>query len=246
MTEKEVKKWWEENAKYFQEKINIGAGAEYGPGAPNEKHLKLLGNLKGKEILEIGCGGAQCSVFFAKQGAKVTGIDISKEQLKFARKLIEKNKVKVDLIQGSFQDLRKIKSSSKDIVFSAYALQYSPDLLSVFRQVMKILRKGGLFVFSFNHPIWDLLDYKNLKIRNSYFDTGKHSNKGSSGKFVIYTRTLSEIYNNLLKTGFFVEQIIEPDSRKRYPDDACYGVWDYKPKIMKMVPPTIIFKCRKK
>ena len=63
---KEVKKWWEKTSKEYQKDCKIPIDIHYGPGSPNEKHYKILGNLKGKKILEIGCGGAQCSIAFAK------------------------------------------------------------------------------------------------------------------------------------------------------------------------------------
>ncbi len=246
MTEKAIKKWWEAQAKDFQKKFGAIVDVNYGPGAPNERRLKLLGNIKGKEILEIGCGGGQCTVYFAKKGAKVTGVDLSEEQLKFAKKLADKHKVDIKFIQGSFQNLSKFKSNSKDIVFSAYALQYSPDLLEVFKQVKRILKKNGLFVFSFDHPIWKMINYKTLKVEKSYFKIGRYEEKFSSGTFVGYSHTIEDTYDKLVKANLFVERIIEPDSRKRYPGDTLYNVWDYKAKTLKMVPPTIIFKCRKK
>src|SRR3989338_6985105 len=125
---KETKKWWEHSSKSYQKESNIPADIHYGPGAPNEKELRLLGKLKGKRVLEIGCGGAQCGIAMAKQGAIVTGIDISEEQLKFARKLAEKNNVKLDFYQGDIKKLKQIKSNSRDIVFSEWALQYVDDL----------------------------------------------------------------------------------------------------------------------
>ena len=78
---RETKKWWEFSSKDYQKECRIPMDIHYGPGSPNEKHLKLMGNLNGKKVLEIGCGGAQCGIAMAKQGAQVTGIDISKEQL---------------------------------------------------------------------------------------------------------------------------------------------------------------------
>ncbi len=78
---KETKKWWESASKDYQEECKIPIDIHYGPGSPNEKHFKLLGKIKGKKILEIGCGGAQCGIAMAKKEAKVTGIDISEEQL---------------------------------------------------------------------------------------------------------------------------------------------------------------------
>ena len=74
---KETKKWWEQVSEWYQKESKIPISIHYGPGSPNEDKLKLLGNLKGKDILEIGCGGAQCGIAMAKKGAKVTGIDIS-------------------------------------------------------------------------------------------------------------------------------------------------------------------------
>ena len=77
---------------------------------------------KEDSIIEIGCGGAQCAIAMAKKGANVTGVDQSQEQLKFAKNLAQKNKVKIKFIQSSFQNLRKLKSNKYDIAFSAFAL----------------------------------------------------------------------------------------------------------------------------
>ena len=57
MTEKQIRDYWDENSKYYQEDSKIGIGIHYGPGAPFEDKLKLLGRLKGKKVIEIGCGG---------------------------------------------------------------------------------------------------------------------------------------------------------------------------------------------
>jgi len=243
---KEIKKWWESASKNYQKECKIPIDIHYGPGSPNENHLKLLGNLKGKKILEIGCGGAQCGIAMAKKGGKVTGIDISEEQLKFAEELTKKNRVKIKFILGSFQNLNKIKSNSKDIVFSAFALHYSPNIKTIFKQVKRILKERGIFVFSLDHPFFRTLNPKTLKLKGSYFKTGKRVEKYTNGTFVMYTHTIGEIHNLLVEAGFVVEKLIEPDSRKRYPKDPWYGLWNYNPKFLSFIPPTIIFKVRKK
>lgn len=244
---KEIKNYWEYNSKYYQEDSNIKIGIHYGPGAPFENQLKLLGNLKGKRIIEIGCGGAQCGIAMAKQGAIVTGIDQSKEQLKLAKTLAEKNKVKIKLIQGSFQDLSKFQSNSFDIAFSAFAFQYSPNLKKLFKQVYRILRKKGLFVFSLDHPFFDVINPKTLKVQRSYLETGRYTDKNKRGPdFVGYRHSIQELFTPLVEAGFVVEKIIEPDSRKKYLGDPWYGLWNmYVPRIMNLVPPTIILGARK-
>tara|TARA_Y100000310_G_C20672979_1_gene811307 strand:- start:811 stop:1557 length:747 start_codon:yes stop_codon:yes gene_type:complete len=246
MTARETKKWWESVSNDYQKECKIPIDIHYGPGSPNEKNLKLLGNVKGKSILEIGCGGAQCSIAFAKRGAKVIAIDISEEQLKFAKNLAEKNKVEIEFHKRDIKNLKPVKSDSQDIVFSAFALHYIDNLLKCFKEVKRVLRKNGLFVFSLDHPFFRTVDSKTLKIKDTYFNIGKErfTFADKSKEFVCYSHTVSELYNLLISAGFYVEKIIEPDSRKRYPYDPWYGLWNYKPKYVKMFPPTIIFKAR--
>ena len=240
---KEIKKWWEEATPHYQEgnKIHTNS-AHYGPYTPDEDKLRLLGNVKGKKILELGCGGGQCSIAFAKEGAKCTGIDISEKQLEHAEMLAKKNKVKVNFILGSFQDLSKIKSNSQDIVFSAFAFQYSPDIKKVFKQIYRVLKKKGLFVFSLDHP-FSIVLYES----RSYYDVGRIENvetwpDGSKHKFVGYHRKVSDIFNVLVDSGFVVERMIEPfQMNKDDPWKDCYKI-----KLVKKIAPTIIFKARKK
>lgn len=243
----ETKKWWEDTSKDYQEGSKIPVDVHYGPGAPNEKELKLLGNLKGKNILEIGCGGAQCGIAMAKQGAKVTGIDISNKQLKFAQQLAEKNKVKINFYQGDIVNLKQTKSNSQDIVFTAWALHYINNLDKCFKEVYRVLKNKGIFVLSTPHPFYNTIDYKTLKINRSYFNNGKFIKVFSdkTKKFVAYNHTFSDITNAIANSGLNIEKVIEPDSRKKYQGDPWYGLWDFTPKIMNNFPPTIIFKARK-
>ena len=242
--EKEIKKWWEEASQYYQKESKISTkSAHYGPYSPTEDKLRLLGNIKGKKILEIGCGGGQCSIAFAKKGAKCIGVDISEEQLKYAKKLAQREKVNIEFRLGSFQNLSGIESQSHDIVFSAFALQYSPNLNGVFRQVYRILKKKGLFVFSLEHPLYQIIDYKTKKIFTNY-KTEKIEKieiwpDGSKHKFIIYNRKISDLFNALVEGGFVIEKIIEPldlkvNENPNFPKD-----------LVKLIGPTIIFKSRK-
>ncbi len=116
--------------------------AHYGPDIPTESELRLLGDLKGKRVLELGCGGAQCSIAFAKQGATAIGVDFSAEQLAFARRLCEREEVRIELRQGDLADLAFLRADSIDLVFSGYAFGYVDDLNRVFRQVHRVLEGG--------------------------------------------------------------------------------------------------------
>ena len=216
----------------------------YGPGMPLENKLKMIGNVKGKKVLEIGCGGAQCGIAFAKKGAKVTGIDISKEQLQYVKELSEKHNVKINLLQGDIKNLKKIKSNSQDIVFSSWALFYVSDLKKCFKEVNRVLKKKGIFVFSTRHPFWETLNKQSMKIKRCYFDMGRDE-EPYMGKFVWYRYTMSELINSLIYAGFTIERIEEPDPRKKDKHTSNEFIKPYKRKAMKKIPGTLIIKAKK-
>ncbi|MFA5174306.1 MAG: methyltransferase domain-containing protein [Candidatus Pacearchaeota archaeon] len=237
-----IKNWWEKRSgDYLKE--NSVLEINYGPGVPNENKLKIIGNVMGKNILDLGCGGGQASVIFAKKGAKVIGIDLSKKQVKFAKEFAEKNDVKVDFMQGNFQKLSTIKSNTQDLVFSSWSFLYSPDIKILFKEVHRVLKKGGLFIFSQDHPFFHCFEHQTLKINQSYFKSGRV--KGIN--FIAFRRTISEIFDALREAGFNIERIIEPQSSWKKPlqkKDKMVPTTINKYNV-KMVPTTIIFKARK-
>lgn len=242
---REIEKWWDENSLNYQKNTKMRTNSvHYGPYSPNEDKLRLLGNVKGKKILEIGCGGGKDSITLAKQGAICTGLDISKNQIKYAKTLAKKNKVNVKFIKQDIQTLKGLKSNNYDIVFSAWALHYIPNLTKCFKEVRRVLKKRGIFVFSFGRPFYETLSPKTLKIVKNY-------NKGSGGpkpKFVInYKRKISEIYDSIQKAGFILEKIIEPfDTKTEKAWKNSFWKKIYPLKLVKLIHPTIIFKARKR
>ena len=210
-----------------------------------------MGDVKGKKIFEIGCGGGQCSIAFARQGAICTAMDISQNQLEHAKKLAKENKVDIHFFRGDFHNLNEIKSNSMDIVFSAFALQYSPNLSEVFKQVYRVLKKNGIIVFSFDHPFFAIVNPANQKIADSYFNTGKHTIMHSwvdksLHQFVYYRVKISDIFNALKENNFSIERIIEPMTFKEQ-TAWTKGRWKkiYPKKIVELLGPTIIFEARK-
>jgi ubiquinone/menaquinone biosynthesis C-methylase UbiE len=232
-----IKEEWEERSTgYLKEYQPIKI--DYGPGVPTEDKLKLIGSVKNKNVLDLGCGGGQISIAFAKKGARVTGIDLSEKHIEFAKKLAKKRNVKILFEQGSFQQLPSIKSKSQDIVFSSWAFLYSPDLGQVFKEVHRVLKKGGLFVFSQDHPFFHCFGNENLEIKQSYLKSGN----GGNPNFISFRRTVSELFNALKESGFNVEKILEPECK-------WYARWKnekyFNKKKIEMLPTTIIFKSRK-
>ncbi len=232
-----IKEEWEGRSEGYLKEYNP-IEIDYGPGVPNENKLNIIGSVKNKKVLDLGCGGGQISIAFAKKGAKVTGIDLSDKHIEFAKKLAKKHKVKILFERGSFQKFPMIKSKSQDIVFSSWAFLYSPDLKQVFKEANRVLKNEGLFVFSQDHPFFHCFGNNDLEIKQSYLKSGSAGNPN----FMAFRRTISEIFNALKESGFNVEKIIEPKSKwyARWKDEKYFN----KKKI-EMLPTTIIFKARK-
>jgi SAM-dependent methyltransferase len=124
---------------------------------------------------------------------------------------------------------------------------YLEDRPKVFREVRRVLKPGGIFAFSLDHPVFRKFDLETLTMVESYNETGPAvDDLGELGTTTMYRYRVSDLHNALVDAGLVVERIVEPDSRKRYDYDPWFGRWGvYLPKVLDLVPPTLIFKAVK-
>jgi len=234
---------WDRYATAYQEQAALPTDvAHYGPDAPTETDLHLLGSLRGKRVLDLGCGGAQASIAFARQGAIVTGVDFSAGQLGHARHLAEAEAVKVEFRLGDLADLAFLRSDSVDLVFSANAFGFVEDLGRVFRQVHRVLKVGAPFVFSIQHPVAQLIDEEAeqpLLIRRSYFDRSPLAYRRDEVDFTVYPHNFADVYMGLVRASYKVETVIEPGPPAGGPRSAFWR------DAFAHVPRILILKARK-
>lgn len=234
---------WDRYADAYQQGMGLSTSvAHYGPDIASEADLRLLGDLSRKRVLELGCGGAQCSIAFAKQGAIAIGVDFSSEQLAFARRLCEREGVKVELHHGDLADLAFVRAESIDLVFSAYAFGYVEDLNRVFRQVHRVLKQNAPLVFSLPHPAYDMIDddaEQPLLVRRSYFDRSPIDYEWNGIKFTDYHHTVADIYMGLSRAGYRVDVMLEPEPNPSGPRSIFWR------ESFRYVPRTLIVRARK-
>jgi ubiquinone/menaquinone biosynthesis C-methylase UbiE len=258
-----ARKGWNIISRDYQKKTLISLeDVHYGPISSGELELKLLGNVKGKDVLEIGCGGGQNAIVLKKWGARSVGLDISDEQIRFARKLAQKEGAKVPFYVGNMEDLTIFHNDSFDVVLSSFAIGYADDLEKTFNEVSRVLRKNGLFVFADVHPIADkgrIVRFGKKRIWGitNYFDRKRYAwawkQKERKAKFYGRHRTIQDYFNLLTDAGLVVEKILEPEpcsmrnmaeaERKKIPYLEEGFVKNYD--LWKRVPYTIIFEARK-
>ena len=247
---KRIKEHWNTDALAYQKRQKLSTDyIHYGPSCPTEEDLNLLGEVQGKEIIELGCGGGQCSIALTKKGAKCTGIDLSEEQIKFAKNLAKKNDVTVNFLQGDIENLSMFDDENMDIAFSACVFDWVQNLDEVFKEAFRILKKTGILVFSMGHPFYNCLgdspNPNDLKLKLSYFQRNILEKDGNTGLTINYKLpTIGDIINSLIKTGFYIEKIVEPEPVEEKFMEGTSA--DYYPiEVLNMVPATIIVKARK-
>lgn len=214
------------------------ADVHYGPGWPADERLAHLPDIGDADVVELGCGGGQASVGFARRGAaSVAGVDFSTRQLEHARRLAGLYGVDVDFLAGDVTEL-PLASDAFDLAFSSWVFQMVGDLDACFAEAARVLREGGTLSFALPHPFYELFDPETRELDRSYFDpTPERKSIGDlDPEMVVFHHTVGEIYRALVDAGFTVERLFEPGSD----DPADYEEqWSHKPELMAKVPPTL-------
>jgi SAM-dependent methyltransferase len=219
---------------------------KYGKHEPLESQLNLLGNLQGKRVLDLGCGAGGNCLAFARAGAEVAGVDFSTNQIEKARSLC----AGLDSVRFHVSDLLQFTESqpesSYDVVFSSFVLLYIDRLESLFAQIRRILRPGGVFVFSTKHRLGEIaiVEAGRVVIRESYFETGRYewtwTNESEKVPLVSYSRTPGQTVAALSDAGFIIERLIEPE-----PVAEDSALTEDELTLGAMLPTAMIWKARR-
>jgi len=114
--------------------------------------LELMGDVQGKRVLDAGCGGGFYSLWLGENGAKVLGVDGSKEMIKIAKRKASSKMLDAEFMIGDISDLR-IEDSTFDLVLSTLVLMDVKELDQVVSEIVRVTRDGGDIVISVQHPI---------------------------------------------------------------------------------------------
>ena len=175
--------------------------------------LSLLPDLKGKRVLDAGCGpGAYAQALVAK-GAQVVSIDISGRMLARASERLEKElaagKVELQKVDLS-RPLTMFDDESFDFVNAPLCLDYIEDWRKLFKDFNRILKPNGQVQFSCGHAASDAEHFKTKK----YFSVEQVEcvwrGFGMPIRMPSYRRSLEEIMMPVIESGFVMQRIHEP------------------------------------
>jgi SAM-dependent methyltransferase len=238
--------WWDGEAPSYQVEHGAFLGDAdflWGPEGLRERDAGLLGEVRGRRILEMGCGGAQCSRWLVEQGADAVGFDLSEGQLAEARRIDDRTGVRVPLVQADAEVL-PFADASFDTVCSAYGgVPFVADSAAVMREVARVLRPGGRWVFSTTHPFrWCFRDDpgpRGLVVESSYFDRRAYVEQDERGTatYVEHHRTIGDRVREIVGAGLVLDDIVEPE----WPEDHEQAWVQWSPLRGRLMPGTVIF-----
>ena len=117
--------------------------------------LKFMGDVKGKKILDLGCGEGGYSRELAKRGAQVVSIDCSEKAIQYAINMAEKIGITIEHYVRNSNDLFGIEDDTYDIVLCSMMLMDCEDFEGTIREVVRVLKQEGRLFASVLHPCFD-------------------------------------------------------------------------------------------
>lgn len=241
--------WWDgEAATYVNEHGEFLGDADFvwGPEGWTESELGVLGDVRGRTVLEFGAGAAQAGRWCAAHGARVVATDLSFGMLEQGRLIDEAHGSRLALAQCDASRL-PFDDDTFDVVFSAFgAVPFIADTDALMRELARVTAPGGLVAFSTTHPVrWtlpDVPDASGLVVMHSYFDSTPYAE--AAGERVLYAehhRTLEDRVRELLDAGLVLEQLRELPWKST--NDETWGGWS--PLRGRLIPGTLVLAGRK-
>jgi SAM-dependent methyltransferase len=242
------RRWWDGDADNYHAEPGrfLGDAAfVWCPEDLREQDARLLGEVTGRRVLEVGCGAAMCSRWLAGQGALPVAVDVSAGMLRHARAGAERTGISVPLVQCDAQRL-PFRDASFDLAFTAFgAVPFVADSAAIMLEVARVLRPAGRWVFATTHPIrWSFPDDPGpagLTATMPYWDRTPYVEFAEDGAptYVEHHRTLGDRVREIAAAGFRLVDLIEPEWPAGHTEE--WGQWS--PLRGAILPGTAIFVC---
>ncbi len=260
MDDKEVGKYWDENAENWIKLSRLGYD-RCRDLTNSPVFFKMLPNIKNLKGLDIGCGEGHNTRIAAKKGGIMTAIDISKVFISSAKESEKQKRLEIKYQIASAIDL-PFSDEDFDFAIATMSLMDIADIEKALSEAFGVIKPNGFLQFSITHPCFtisslgwvtneegkrtglivsDYFKKSEGEIEEWIFGAAPKEMKDKMRKFKIprFTRILSDWLNMLIAEGFVLEEFCEP-----YPDDDILKKFpeEYDSTI---VPYFLIIRCRK-
>jgi len=205
---------WDQRAASYQARhgrqLAKSGGAAWGVWQLPESRLRVLGDVTGHDVLELGCGAAQWSIALHGLGARITGLDNSARQLEHARLLMEAAAAEFPLVHASAESTG-LAACSFDVVFCDHGAMTFADPYKTVPEAARLLRPGGLLAFSMNTPILDIAwppesEHPSARLERDYWNLSTLEEPGQPAAFQLPYGAWIRLFR---QAGFIVEDLLE-------------------------------------
>jgi ubiquinone/menaquinone biosynthesis C-methylase UbiE len=219
---KDIKREWNAAAESWADFVRKGKDY-YRDELNNPATFKLIGDVRGKRILDLACGEGYNTRILATKGARVIGADFSEEMIELARR--EEARVKQDISYRVLDasDLTEFSRGHFDLVTCFMSLQDMKNYKKAISEVSRVLRSQGRFVFSISHPCFETIavNRKRISARERYFGAVKYPIRWNMERLERpfrtsnFHRTLTDYFEALYRNKLFVSRLVEPKPTKK-------------------------------
>jgi SAM-dependent methyltransferase len=200
----------------------------------NPAFLRLLGDLRGREVLDAGCGEGYNSRLLARAGARMTGVDISERMIALAVEEERRAPLGIRYVCTPYTRLAMFSPASFDAVVSFMALMDGPGFDRAMVEAFRVLRPGGMLAFSITHPCFITRDSRWIRDEQGakvawvvcnywnplpWVERWRFTDAAAEApEFIVprFDRTLSEYVNAVIDAGFRLTRIAEPRPSEEY------------------------------
>jgi len=172
--------------------------------------LSRLPSLKDKSVLDLGCSSGFYTEYALKNGANVTAVDVSKKLIDRLVSRIKSPRLKL-FCADIAQPMPFLESASFDCVICSLVIDYIKDWEPLFRELYRVMKKGGRLVISTHHPFAIYLHFR----KYSYFEFKFVEDTWGLGtgrpfKTRFYIRPLTDTLRPIIQSQFKIVSIDEP------------------------------------
>ena len=163
--------------------------------------IKLISNIEGKTILEIGCGRGDFSIFLHNQNANVSGCDFSEAAISIAKEKAKLKNLPIKFFVADAQHL-PLQDGLYDIIFSCECLEHIPNPQQALNEMYRILKpKGQAVITTENYSNGMIIPWIQSWVTKRPFNSG--SIVQPIENFFVYWR----VKKMMRKSGFKVEKL---------------------------------------
>ena len=206
--ERANREYWDREADRYQAEQAVRAA--WGVWSLPEEELNVLGDVAGKDVLELGCGAAQWGIALARRGARVVGLDVSERQLAHARAALAEAGLELPLVCAGAESV-PLPDASFDVVVSDWGATAFCDPHAWVPEAARLLRSGGLLAFSGATPLsWLCLNAEgdgwDARLNRESFGLGRLDQPDGTVEFALPMGEWIRLFGT---NGFAIEDLLE-------------------------------------